>query len=154
MLLLFVLNLRKAFLITKKRQITGVSDTSEPKRGKNQLPSRDEQLVLNQTSILARENLINLQVNGMLEEVSCDNFYSNKKIQNYVDTIREILQNASSKKYLSKWGDLLHVSNTKQLFPAPSKTHLVGSYDLLIATSPYLNVDICCTIPDDYFEKK
>lgn len=141
-----------------KRSLEGNESSSkgfDTKKTKSQLPSRDEQLVLNQTSILARENLINLQVNGMLEEVNCDKVYQNKKISHCIDNICELLRTAACKKLNSKYCDILKIdNNVKQQFKPPSHVQVIGSYDLQLITSPYINIDICCTIPDNYFDHR
>lgn len=37
---------------------------------------------------------------------------------------------------------------------APSKIKAIGSYDLQCGTSPYINIDLCLTMPDTFFDHR
>ena len=58
----------------------------------NDLPSKDEQLQLNNTDTLLRSNLLKLQVEEMLKEVSCDGIYKKKKVQKILTECIDLLK--------------------------------------------------------------
>ena len=135
------------------------SDTSNvPKKRGTSLPSSAEQLVLQQTSILARENLATLQVNELLQEVSAESVYNNKKIKSNLSSIVCLLKeltNVDNYNIDETWLETLHIDSSTTIdFKAPKAVQLIGSYDLQTATFPYINFDICCTIPDETFDQK
>ena len=54
------------------------------KKAKSSLPTKDEQLQLNNTDSLLRSNLLKLQIDEMLGEVSCEAVLNKKKVQNSI----------------------------------------------------------------------
>ena len=134
------------------------NDTSNvPKKRGTSLPSSAEQLVLQQTSILARENLATLQVNELLQEVSAESVYNNKKIKSNLSSIIRHLKELThvDNNIDESWLETLHIDSSTTIdFKAPKAVQMIGSYDLQTATSPYINFDICCTIPDETFDQK
>lgn len=150
----------------------GTSSLSQPiiKKRTSILPSANEQLLLQQTSLLTRENLSQLQISGLLSEVSCQSLYQNKVLSQYIDQFSQTLKDHMSQSIKvsatnNKWNSLVGLdaiiinnlikSNEKSLqVPAPTKIKVIGSHDLQCGTSPYINVDICLTIPDNFFDRR
>ena len=58
----------------------------------NDLPTKDEQLQLNNTDTLLRSNLLKLQVQEMLKEVSCDEINRKKKAQKILTECVDMLK--------------------------------------------------------------
>ena len=133
------------------------------------LPSASEQLLLQQTSLLTRENLSQLQISGLLSEVSCQFLYQNKALLQWIDqfslTLKDHMSHPIKVTATNKWNSSVGLDsatvhnlikqNGKSLqVPAPSKIKVIGSHDLQCGTSPYINVDICLTIPDSFFDHR
>ena len=150
------------------------SSLSQPiiKKRTSILPSANEQLLLQQTSLLTRENLSQLQISGLLSEVSCQSLYQNKVLLQWIDQFSQTLKDHMSQSMIkvsatnnNKWNSLVGLdaiiinnlieSNGKSMqVPAPIKIKVIGSHDLQCGTSPYINVDICLTIPDNFFDRR
>ena len=72
------------------------------KKAKSSLPTKDEQLQLNNTDSLLRSNLLKLQIDEMLGEVSCEAVLNKKKVQNSIKECMSILQSIGDTKYNGK----------------------------------------------------
>lgn len=143
--------------VTKKRPSTSI------------LPSANEQLLLQQTSLLTRDNLSQLQISGLLSEVSCQSVYQNNNTAQWIDQFSHVLKDNMSQsikvtpknKWYSTVGltkdivDNLIKQNEKPLqIQAPAKLKMIGSHDLQCGTSPYVNIDLCISMPDSFFDHR
>ena len=141
------------------------------KRAKmSDLPTKDEQLQLNNTDTLLRSNLLKLQVEEMLKEVSCEEISKKKKAQKMLTECIDLLKGIKgsdvegkeiSSSWLKKQGlrgfDLEssagHLSTPASItFTAPESVGACGSFKLQTGTAPFVNFDIAVTMPADMFE--
>jgi hypothetical protein len=140
-------------------------------RKSKSLPTKDEQMHLQQIEILMKSNLVKLQVDEMLNEVRCDDDFKKNKLNKWIDEFCNYLKNASNyveksvkskpltKQWLQKNFNELKLQEYYQDsisidFKDPKSVDVVGSSKLLTSTKPYVNVDIVINIPNDCFEDK
>jgi U3 small nucleolar RNA-associated protein 22 len=141
------------------------------KKAKSSLPTKDEQLQLNNTDSLLRSNLLKLQIDEMLGEVSCEAVLNKKKVQNSIKECMSILQSIGDTKYngkemtsswLMKEGlEGFDVISSKSSAPgsdsiqftAPSSIDIIGSALLKTGTSPFVNVDLAVGMPETIFSQ-
>jgi len=162
----------------------GQEDFREKKKARFALPTKMEQLALQQTEVLMKTNLLRLQVDEMLSEVKCGNLFDRPLVSKWIDSLVQILNSAPevllkkmassrksaksssehpiilSKKWLEGLGLPLirlegHNKETISMpFTKPRSVDIVGSSILQTATSPILNVDIIVGMPGDGFEER
>jgi U3 small nucleolar RNA-associated protein 22 len=156
---------------------SSIDKSTAKKRSKiSGLPTKDEQLQLNNTDTLLRSNLLKLQVDEMLNEVSCEGVLKKKKLQNAVSACVDILKSMGGSKmegkeitsswlkkeglegfdsmqHTSKGGDgsINTLNSVSIAFAAPASVTIVGSSQLNTGTSPFVNVDIAVGMPDSVF---
>lgn len=147
-----------------------MEDRMNSKRSKYDLPSKDEQLALQQTEILMKSNLLRLQVDEMLNEVRNEDYRSNS-ITKWIEYITDYILKSPSKIASSdllltkKW--LLKSKYKKEIvlngysqkstsinFKSPKKVEVIGSYKHHTITSPFINIDIGVTMPKECFEER
>ena len=141
------------------KRASDASNNPETVKRRNALPTGNEQVILQQTSILSRENLTNLQIEGLLEEVSSKAIYEDKTISHYCSSFSKLLSSneEATPSNLQHWLKLLNLKKSSQdsiVFKRPQKVQVIGSYELQTVTLPYINIDLCCTIPNDTFEHR
>ena len=150
------------------------NNTRKKTRNISTLPTKDEQLQLNNTSTLLRANLLKLQVEEVLEEVSCEPLLNKKKIKNCIQECINTLESIEHSKlngkemsssWLKKEGlegfdviyrDLKRVTSIPPgsdsiKFVPPSSVQIVGSSLLNTGTAPFVNIDISVGMPESIF---
>lgn len=152
----------------------GERDGAEPsqKRAKVALPTKDEQKQLQQVDLLMKSNLLQLEIEQLLSEVSGDNLLAKKKVTAWVHTISELLKapqsfsglpsNLSEKSIKDaglKSMKAMVLVNTedesmKLNFQAPAAVEVIGSYVHHTALTAMLNVDIAVTMPATLFDSR
>ena len=141
--------------------------------GKVALPTKDEQLSLNNTNIILKSNLTRLQLNEILSSVRDDdneNSPKRRKLAAWVEKVVDVLKGAAgrvsaetelSTAFLMEKG--LHgftqlPSGTEPLppfvFKAPAAVQVIGSFPLGTATAPFLNCDVAVVLPASCFEAR
>jgi U3 small nucleolar RNA-associated protein 22 len=147
-----------------------IVDKMNTKRSKYDLPSKDEQLALQQTEILMKSNLLRLQVDEMLNEVRNEDYRSNS-LTKWIEYITDYILKSPSKigssdilltkKWLLKSTckneivlDGYSQKSTSIHFKSPKKIEVIGSYKHHTVTSPFINVDIGVTMPKECFEER
>ena len=135
------------------------------------LPTKDEQMHLQQIEILMKSNLIKLQVDEMINEIICDNDFKKNSLNKWVDQLCHHLKNATSyvdksmvskpltKKWLQKnFNDIIlhgYYQDTISIdFKDPKAVDVVGSSKLNTATKPYMNIDVIINMPNECFDDK
>ena len=131
------------------------------KKAKHDLPSRDEQLQLQQTDALFKSNLINLQIDEMLGEVRCNAVYNKQRLIEWTNEFRGRFSTStlSSVTINSDWfkdksfpSD--SIKDTSIDFLLPKQLDIVGSYCHHTGTFPYVNIDFCVVMPSELFDKR
>jgi hypothetical protein len=123
------------------------------------LPTKDEQLALRETENLMRTGLLRLQTDEMLGEVRSKQ--RSKRLDQAFADLKRALSAADACSVNAAWlaasglrAIQLHSSDSSLDFATPTDVFKVGSYDVDLVTSPYLNLDICVTMPDECFDKR
>lgn len=149
------------------------SEGSANKKQKVVLPTKDEQKQLQQVELLMKSNLLQIQVDQILEEVSGDPILGKKKVASWVESIIGLLKddasyngikdNAISRKTLKKSGlkmiSIMSLVNAEDdslqiNFAAPESVDLIGSTENHTALSSMFNVDVAITMPASLFESR
>jgi hypothetical protein len=149
------------------------ADGSSSKKQKVALPTKDEQKQLQQVELLMKSNLLQLQVDQILEEVSGDSIRGKKKVSEWVDTVTSLLRAEASfadlknstlnKKTVKKLGlkslKVLSLVNSADegfeiSFLPPAAVDVVGSTEFGASLSAMFNIDVAVTMPAAMFESK
>lgn len=133
------------------------------------LPSKSEQLSLQNTEILLKSNLMRMQLNELLSNVrDSQTAPKHNKIDKWLDSVCDILKsckkglndNELSGKWLGEKGlrgfnlEGPGSDNISLTFEKPSSIQLIGSFALGTATSPILNCDIAVVMPKNCFDAR
>ena len=143
------------------------------KRAKVALPTKDEQKQLQQVELLMKSNLLQLQVDQILEEVSGEAIMGKKKVIEWAAGLVQLLKSGDSfkdvsgttlnKKIIKKLGlksinqlSLVNGSDEsmKVEFVPPTAADLVGSTENHTSLSAMFNIDIAVTMPASIFESR
>jgi hypothetical protein len=149
------------------------ADGGSNKKQKVALPTKDEQKQLQQVELLMKSNLLQLQVDQILQEVSGDSIRGKKKVSDWVDTVTTLLRTEASftdvrkgtlnKKTAKKLGlkslkVLLLVNSADEGFEIsflpPAAVDVIGSTEFGASLSAMFNIDIAVTMPEAMFESK
>lgn len=140
------------------------------KRRSTMPSTTSEQIMIQQASAPARDNLMSLKVHSMLEEISCMQLYESKKLALFIfkltDTLRHCLTQSkpltetdtyleaipSFALLLEKCG--FDIVDLKSSFEGLLEVQLIGSFDLHTSTFPHVNIDLCVTLPSDVLQPK
>ena len=141
-----------------------------PKKSKQDLPSKDEQLQLHNTENLMRTNLLRLQIDEMLKEVRADASFEKKKLQVWLEGCTGAIKTGTAAMERARtnlslaWiaankipGFVFEGKDHEQVsatFFAPTAVAVVGSCALKTATAPFVNVDITVSMPEQQFESR
>ena len=149
----------------------------EPKHKKIALPTKDEQLSLQNSEIILKANLLKLQLQEILNSVRNDE--SNPKHQKIIAWLEQVID-------VLKKGEIGDANNNSTLllspnflierglnafvlhnasssgnggslsfaFKAPMLVQLIGSFTLGTATAPFLNCDIAVVMAGSCFDAR
>ncbi len=137
----------------------------ELKKGKNAIPSIDEQIQLQQSASQISLSLLNLQVTELLAEVKNDALYKKTSVNEWLEafctSLRGLEADAIGEPLTKKWLKKVNISGIRPVGPVPSMSFLppsavsvVGSLDAQTSTIPFVNIDIACSMPDSLFEER
>lgn len=133
------------------------------------LPSKNEQLSLQNTEILVKSNLMRMQLDELLASVRGSQSSSKRtKIDSWLDNICSLLKACESKltgtEITAKWlserklrGFTLdgQTSGTSSIvFEKPESVEVIGSHALNSGTAPFLNCDLAMVMPKDAFDSR
>lgn len=136
------------------------------KQGKFSLPSRDEQLMLQNTDTLLKTNLLRMQADELLAEVRTSSELEKKKLSIWLDEILVLLRECRglngvevtptwlSEKAGVSFDDDSNNSSSETVslaFEPPSTVEIIGSFALKAFTAPILNIDIAVHMPSSCF---
>lgn len=132
---------------------------SAVKKAKFVLPTSDEQMQIQQSSLLANSNFLRLQVEEMLQSIQPDDSFEKKAPdwrKRFTDRVSSVSRDVAlcSRKSIEKAGiqsDALSAyfeSNDK--LPALN-IQSIGSHATDTMTAPFLNLDFLCFAPDVFF---
>ena len=158
------------------KHVIGLINNGEenaPKKQKIALPSKDEQKQLQQVDLLMKSNLLHLQVDQVLDEVSGSSIMNKKKVIAWTESILSCLKSESSyagvigtnlnKKSLKKMGlkaiKVLSIVNSDDqsmqvTFAPPAAVTEIGSTQHHTTLSSMFNVDIAVTMPSSILEPR
>ena len=132
-----------------------------------ELPSKNEQLSLQNTEILLKSNLMRMQLGELLSNVR-DSETSSKhsKIDRWLEKIIDVLKDSEideielSGKWLAKrklQGFSLESHGGKVVsisFEKPTSVQVIGSHALKSGTAPFLNCDVAVVMPKSCFDSR
>ena len=133
------------------------------------LPSKNEQLSLQNTEILVKSNLMRMQLDELLACVrDAQSSSKRKKIDSWLDNICSLLKACESgltgTEITAKWlserkldGFTLdgQTSGTSSIiFNKPEAVEIIGSHALNSGTAPFLNCDLAMVMPKDAFDSR
>jgi len=166
----------ETFFGNMSKHVIGLINNGEenaPKKQKIALPSKDEQKQLQQVDLLMKSNLLHLQVDQILDEVSGSSIMNKKKVIAWTESILSCLKSESSyagvigtnlnKKSLKKMGlkaiKVLSIVNSDDqsmqvTFAPPAAVTEIGSTQHHTTLSSMFNVDIAVTMPSSIFEPR
>lgn len=136
------------------------------KQGSMELPSKNEQLSLQNTEILVKSNLMRMQLKELLSnvrdsETSTRHVKIDKWLEKVCDAIKTctITDNELSGKWLMKrnFRGLSLEDGSKSvsiIFEKPSSVQLIGSHALNTGTAPFLNCDLAVVMPKCCFDSR
>jgi hypothetical protein len=149
------------------------ADDHASKKQKVTLPTRDEQKQLQQVELLMKSNLLQMQIDQILDEVSGESIMNKKKVSSWADTVVNLLKEEASfngiknvalnKKTVKKLGlkslDVLSLVNSDDeslqvQFAPPAAVDVVGSTQSHTALSAMFNIDVVVTMPAGIFEAR
>ena len=131
-----------------------------------ELPSKNEQLSLQNTEILVKSNLMRMQLKELLSnvrdsETSTRHVKIDKWLEKVCDAIKTctITDNELSGKWLMKrnFRGLSLEDGSKSvsiIFEKPSSVQLIGSHALNTGTAPFLNCDLAVVMPKSCFDSR
>ena len=144
-----------------------IGQASKKRKAMYDLPTKEEQMHLRETEDLMRTNLMKLQVEELLGEVSIDG--PNKLTRLYDEWLLQFNESLRAIKFNkkvvldAKWLSDNHIplmleSYEKKpiqlVFQPPVETNITGSYVQNTITKPFLNIDILVAMPDQCFDSK
>lgn len=133
------------------------------------LPSKNEQLSLQNTEILVKSNLMRMQLDELLTSVrDAQSSSKRNKIDNWLDSICSSLKACESgltgTEITAKWLsekklrgftlDGQSSSNSSIMFDKPDSVEVIGSHALNSGTAPFLNCDLAMVMPKDAFDSR
>jgi len=136
---------------------------SKGEEGLYRLPTKDEQLQIHNTDNLMKSNLLRLQTDEMLAEVSAIGDFEKKKVKAWLEDVISLLQDGggiSGQQVTASWlkssgGVSLNCEkNTMLTFQPPVSVDVIGSYKLKTSTAPMFNIDLAVEMPPNCFEQK
>lgn len=149
------------------------ADGHAAKKQKVALPTRDEQKQLQQVELLMKSNLIQMEIDQILDEVSGEAVLNKKKVNGWMETVVSLLKDSASykavtstplnKKTLKKLDlksvSILSLVNSdddamKVEFCAPAGVEVIGSTQNQAALSAMFNIDVAVTMPASMFEAR
>lgn len=132
------------------------------------LPSKDEQRQLQQVETLLKSNLLHLQVDELLNQVSGSKKIIKAKISKWTESITSLISDNST--FSAITGEINHswvekhsiiglelknsFASCLEVFAKPTGVTLIGSSVYGTAVSPMLNIDIAVCMPSSVFESK
>lgn len=140
------------------------------KRSKVELPTKDEQKQLQQVDLLMKSNLLQLEIEQLLNEVSGTGALSKKKVNEWVTRVTDLVK--SSEDIV---GNTINEATIKDLglkdvkgialvnsgdesmnlqFEAPASVDLIGSSVHHTALVAMLNIDVAVTMPSGLFDNR
>ena len=153
-----------------------IRDNQKPdgaSRGLFRLPSKDEQLQLQNTDTLMKTNLLQLQSKELLSEVSTNGQLEKKKMSVWLESVMLQLRDGgglAGTKITASWlrdnagitlgghGEASECSGgnaeSSLIFEPPAAVETVGSFVLKTSTTPFLNIDVAVEMPSGCFEAK
>ena len=134
---------------------------------KVELPSKNEQLSLQNTEILLKSNLMRMQLNELLANV-CDSQTSSRhvKIEKWLEKVCDTLSNCkvTDSELSTKWlaqrnlcGLNLEGHGVDEIsfaFKEPSSVQVIGSHALSSGTAPFLTCDLAIVMPKSCFDAR
>lgn len=132
----------------------------------NQLPTRDEQKQLQQVEILMKTNLFHLQVKELLDQISCKDKLSTKKLDQWMtnlesDLLSQAKYTCNSRVISTSWVDSLSYeglnfvnSNVEITYGTPTQVTPIGSFAYNTGTAPFYTIDIAVTMPAECIQAK
>lgn len=137
------------------------------KPNKVELPSKNEQLSLQNTEILLKSNLMRMQLNELLLnvrdlETTSRHIKIDKWLEKVCDTLNdcEITDNELSAKWLTErnlCGLILEGHGTNEIsftFEKPASVQVIGSHALSCGTAPFLTCDVAVVMPKSCFDTR
>ena len=134
---------------------------------KLELPSKNEQLSLQNTEILLKSNLMRMQLTELLVNVRDSNTSSRHiKIEKWLEKVCDTLSNCkvTDSELSTKWltqrnlcGLNLEgygVDEISIAFEKPSSVQVVGSHALSSGTAPFLTCDLADVMPKSCFDAR
>ena len=131
------------------------------------LPSKNEQLSLQNTEILLKSNLMRMQLNELLSNVGDSETSSKRgKIDGWLEKVIDALKDCElddeelSGKWLAKRnirGISLESHGGKEVsftFEKPASVQVIGSHALKSGTAPFLNCDVAVVMPKSCFDTR
>jgi len=144
----------------KRKQPEG--EVNPRKQGKFSLPSRDEQLMLQNTDTLLKTNLLRMQADELLAEVRTSSELEKKKLSSWLDEVLVLLRECRglsgvevTPTWLSEKAGVSFDDDSNEavsiIFEPPSTVEIIGSFAFKAITAPILNIDIAVHMPSSCF---
>lgn len=138
------------------------SSASDKKKLMHMLPTKDEQIALRETETLMRCNLLRLQCDEMLDEVR--HLTKLKRFESFLADFKVLATGLKEQQVVEKYftenglyAIQLQNRHTKPVvldFKPPVLIQKIGSYALDLCTAPYVNMDVCVSMPDACFDPR
>jgi hypothetical protein len=135
-----------------------------------ELPTANEQKQLQQMSVLMRSNLLALQCQALIAEVSAVKKFSSKRLVEWIETLHGDLVSTSKhtcvgREVNGEWAERqnygLQLSHFDDDEPTPSITYqcpsaveTIGSYTTNSGTAPIYVLDVAVTMPASLFSNR
>lgn len=140
----------------------------DTKRRKFELPTIDEQQQLNHTQHLLQQNLIQLQLQEMITEVTPSKLYDSKYIKSRLEIICETLManalpsgdDVISQEWINDKGltgiKLENYTNSavSLSYMKPQSIDISGSFASQTVTTPFVNIDLVLKMPGSCFNER
>jgi U3 small nucleolar RNA-associated protein 22 len=142
------------------------SHTQKKRRSVGPLPTKDEQIALQNTDVILRTNIFKLQIDELLSTVEgAINSKHILRLNKWVEDVSRVLKTNSTlsgNEITEAWardqcirGFILDGPNhesTKIIYKPATSCSVIGSLPLSTAIAPFLALDVAVTMPSDIFD--